>query len=877
MVAFQNYSRVIRIGLVAFLSLFFVGCGGGGDISRDNSDGGDTTTPTLQIAMAITNTNSGESSNQLSASTPLTISATVTNSSGNAVVDQLVTFSFSSPDLASFNPESGTGLTDSSGVANINILVGTIAGDGLVTATLSSGETATIGFSSAGDFTQEVKVITLSVISKVTGLVDNDLSSDNPLQVSANVVDSAGLAVVDEVITFSFSEADLAFFEPATGTALTTADGEAVIDITVGEQAGAGKVIATLASGETAEIGFVSAGGGTLVAETPASLDLFTSAIQLSSSGSEQIELIALVKNDQNILLDGVTVSFSATSGELQISQGTTAADGTARAILSSQNNPENRTLTIAAEVGSLRKEVAIDVVGTGVRINGPASAILNDSAELTIVVADSDGNGIPNQQVTVGSSNGNGLSDTTPITDETGQLTINLTALNPGVDVISATALNATGTLNVSVQRDQFSFTDIPVAEIALNTPQPIGISWSREDVPFVGGQVTLSTTRGVLTSMSGQTDGNGQLQVSVSSSNAGAATLLAQGIDTEGNVVNARADIEFIATEVDNILIEASPNSLGPDGQKSTITAVLRDPLGNLVKNKTVNFTADDVSGGTISPATVVTDSNGLASTVYTSNTVTSEDAITITATELDSGIQAATTLTVADRALFISLGTGNIIESPDDASYLKRFAVFVTDANSNPVSDVQLTISGTPAKYSDLLDPNASLGDPNYQVIRAAFTKGYWTPFPSSDAFEYWVPVQTIGCANEDIDDDAILDVGEDINGDGNLSPGNIVAIDGIVTTDENGQALIELRYPKTYAAWVVVNITASTQVAGSESRVSQYYTLGASAEDLAIESTPPNVNPFGDGRNFIDDPANPGSSIDDGAALTCTNVL
>ena len=385
MVAFQNYSRVIRIGLVAFLSLFFVGCGGGGDISRDNSDGGDTTTPTLQIAMAITNTNSGESSNQLSASTPLTISATVTNSSGNAVVDQLVTFSFSSPDLASFNPESGTGLTDSSGVANINILVGTIAGDGLVTATLSSGETATIGFSSAGDFTQEVKVITLSVISKVTGLVDNDLSSDNPLQVSANVVDSAGLAVVDEVITFSFSEADLAFFEPATGTALTTADGEAVIDITVGEQAGAGKVIATLASGETAEIGFVSAGGGTLVAETPASLDLFTSAIQLSSSGSEQIELIALVKNDQNILLDGVTVSFSATSGELQISQGTTAADGTARAILSSQNNPENRTLTIAAEVGSLRKEVAIDVVGTGVRINGPASAILNDSAELTI------------------------------------------------------------------------------------------------------------------------------------------------------------------------------------------------------------------------------------------------------------------------------------------------------------------------------------------------------------------------------------------------------------------------------------------------------------------------------------------------------------
>jgi hypothetical protein len=136
---------------------------------------------------------------------------------------------------------------------------------------------------------------------------------------------------------------------------------------------------------------------------------------------------------------------------------------------------------------------------------------------------------------------------------------------------------------------------------------------------------------------------------------------------------------------------------------------------------------------------------------------------------------------------------------------------------------------------------------------------------------------VPVTTIGCANEDKDDDAIEDPNEDTNGDNELTPGNIVSIDGNVTTDENGQALIELRYPKTYAAWTVIKITVSTPVAGSESQASQYYRLGAAASDLEIETIPPNTNPFGSGVNLVEDPDNPGMFYDDGANRTCTNTL
>jgi len=723
-------------------------------------------------------------------------------------------------------------------------------------------------------------LVTISMqlaLTDADGQPSTSLSESTPLTLTATATDSNGDPVTDTLVTYTFQPEGLAIFGNDSGTASTDAIGVATIGILVGENSGAGEVIATLSSGETATTTFNSA-GTIQIGEQPASLDLFGSSTQLASGGSDEIELIALVKDANNVLLEGVDVTFSANEGaSLQIIQGVTAADGTARAILTTQNNSENRTIEVTARAATYSQIFNIEVVGTGIAVNGSPSVILGSTSEFTIFLSDSDGDGIANQLVQISSLNGNELEPSELVTDQEGQVAVYFTADNSGVDVITAQALNATGVLNISVQQDQFSFTSASEDDIPLGELSTLEVTWLKENTPFNNGAITLTTTRGTLSTLSTTTGIDGKTSFQIESNNAGKAVVSAQGVDADGNIVNARAEIEFVAIDVDNIILSASSSSIGPAGQKSTITAVLRDIDGNLVKGKTVNFNADDVSGGEISPASAVTDSNGLASTVYTSLNVTTENGITITATEPNSGIDKSIELTVANRAQFISIGTGNVIEAPDETSYLKKFTVFVTDSNSNPVSDVELTVTGTPVKYTELLEPNAEVGDPNYQDIRPAFYKGYWAAFPNIEEFEFWTAVRTIGCANEDIDADGIEDPNEDTNGDGGLTPVNFVAIDGDIVTDENGQAIIELRYAKTFAAWGEVKITASTPVSGSESQASQFFTLSASAEDLRLETTPPNSNPFGTGLNPVEDPSTPGTFIDDGANLTCDNAL
>ncbi|WP_339351053.1 Ig-like domain-containing protein [uncultured Alteromonas sp.] len=835
----RQITRVLSKTLWLFSTIFILAaCGGGDSVSRDDSDGSDDgsgSSATVNVVLTVQNA-SGETDRNLTADNSLTVIATVTDTDGVAQADQLVTFALSNTDLAVFGNDTGTARTDESGVARITINASTASGDGEITGSLSSGETGSTTFSAVGSATVDPATTVSLALQNAAGESDSDLSSENSLTAVATVLNSEGEPQEDLIVTFTLSNDELAVFGNDTGTARTNESGIASISLAVGTASGDGELTATLSTLESDTTTFSSTGSVT-VSEDPASLQLYASAVQLASSGSDDIELIALIKNEQSVLMEGVEVNFSASNEagvELQLTQSTTTADGTARALVSTQNDASNRTVTLTAQTGALVETVDILITGTEVTINGANSVILNDTAEYTLRVQDSDGVAIVNQTILLEAANGS-LSETSVNTGADGQATITYTATTSGEDTITASSLNASVEFELEVQQDEFSFVVLPDEEISLNAAATISVQWLQDGTPAVGNNVTFSASRGAIIGAAlVTTDAEGIASISIESDNAGFASITATGSET-GNesTVNAVAQVEFIAVEPFTLIADATPDLIGPDGQTSTITAVVRDPSGNLVKNTVVNFNVDDVSTGSISPSQSTTDSSGIASTVFTSGAPSSEDAVIIRASVAsDETITDEVYMTVGDRAFDISIGTGNEIEEPDTTTYLKRFAVFVSDSAGQPVSGVELTASGTPVKYSE----------------NGTYFKGF-SEWDEDESMH--VLYVTATCLNEDIDGDGILDTGEDNNSDGFLTPGIVGTLTFADTsvTDENGQAELEYRYPASYGGWYNIVITIFGQSTGSEASQNHYYSLGISSDDLTNEGAGLPANPFG----------------------------
>ena len=469
--------------------------------------------------------------------------------------------------------------------------------------------------------------------------------------------------------------------------------------------------------------------------------------------------------------------------------------------------------------------------------IDGPSSVILNDPVDLTLSLLDSDGNGIANQQVNLSAANGL-LSSTTPTTGTNGQVTVTYTGNTAGVDTISASALNDESEFTVTVQADDFSFTTVPTEEVALNQTTSLGLTWLSNTAPVSGAQVTLTTSRGIIATSTKSTDSDGLVSFSISADNAGFASISATGTDGDGNQVTARTQVEFVATQADNIIVDATPDSIGPTGEISTISAVVRDARGNLVKGKTINFLLDDVSGGQISPNQATTDRSGIAKTVYTSNALSTFEGVKVYGTVDDTQtVSAFTLLTVGDKPFDIVFGTGNTIQSPTESSYTKEFSAFVTDPDSNPVENANVTFSAPPKAFN----------------VGGTYEKGFWT---FNTTTNIWNKNVTAVCDNEDLNGNGILDEGEDINGDAQLTPGNVVAVQSQGITDANGQVLFTLSYPKAFGAWTTVSITANGESQGSESSEQHDYGLSVASDDLTDSASPPPANPYGESANCND---------------------
>jgi hypothetical protein len=347
------------------------------------------------------------------------------------------------------------------------------------------------------------------------------------------------------------------------------------------------------------------------------------------------------------------------------------------------------------------------------------------------------------------------------------------------------------------------------------------------------VGQTVNFSTSRGTYngtanTTASATTDGSGQATVTVQASNAGGGVLTA----TAGTgTATASRVVEFISTVAAAIDVQPGTFTLAPT-ESTSITAVVRDSAGNLVKNKSVSFGLDDVTGGTLSAGSATTDSQGRAQVVYTASSTTSAtNGVVITATVQGAGgpISDTVALSVSRREVFISLGTGNEIFEPNTATYRKEYIVIVTDSNGNAVPNVTVNMS----------------------LLTLQYMKGYRVSGVANCGAARWCTFIAATCDDEDVNRNGVLDQGEDFNGNGRLTVGNVASTTRQVVTRADGSAIVDILYPQEWAYYANVRLEARTTVQGTEFARAVNFVLEGLANDFDdVNDAPPGpVSPAG----------------------------
>ncbi|CAN7243544.1 Ig-like domain-containing protein [Duganella sp. LjRoot269] len=677
------------------------------------------------------------------------------------------------------------------------------------------------------------KVATVVLTSSAATIASSGLDGTE-VTLTAIVKDSGGNALANETVSFNASSGTV-----SSTNRVTDSSGKVVEKLSVKGDTSLRTI--TL----SASVGSVKSTDIKIdVINAVPTLSLTTDSGTLASAVGNDVNVVALVRDSNNTVMQGVTVDLKADSGSLSLTSRISNAQGIVTEKLSTGGDPTSRAIKITATVpGATPVTTIVNVAGNKLTINAQPTINVGASADVTVKLVDSAGNALIGKPVIYG-SNANSLTvkgGGSAITNSAGQLVLTYAASGGTADVITVKAAGETTTAGIAINSSTFAVKVLDAGGNVINSAYIGGC----QQVAVTGGpsgNVTISSSRGVVYANSVCTSPlvgtlplvGGAATAYVNASGPGVATITANASN-----LTTQTDLEFVAplTNIATINVQADPavigvNTSGSTTQQATVRAVVRDGTAqnNVVKNAQVAFSiVSDPSGGVLTqPALVLTGADGAATVSFIAGTNPSaKDGVKIQAQIREgSGASAVASLTVAQKSLFISAGTGNTVSMPSSALYQLDYAVVVTDAAGNAVPSVKLTASVLPTSY--------------YKGIMQ-----YTLPLGP------WAPVRSAQCANEDGNHDGILDSGEDANGNGVLDPGIPVSVSTNVTTDAQGRAVVSLVYPKDRAYWLDVNLTVRGQASGTEPGYVGLVHLPGLSGDYAIQAvSPPGVtSPYG----------------------------
>jgi hypothetical protein len=294
-------------------------------------------------------------------------------------------------------------------------------------------------------------------------------------------------------------------------------------------------------------------------------------------------------------------------------------------------------------------------------------------------------------------------------------------------------------------------------------------------------------------------------------------------------------------------------STGSTSQTNNSSTISAVVRDKDGNLVKNAAVSFTITlDPTGGRLTSSSGITDVSGTTSVTYVAGgTSSAQNGVQISATVNSvngvavTPVTGTTTLTVSGQSLLVRLGTDNkvtVTPAPQNAN-TKTYLAIVTDAGGNPVVGTTVQFALRPGRYQ----------------------KGRFVADATNTS---WVPFVTATCANEDLNFNGILDLVNGVPGTGEdlvtwpagvthaLRPGAVASVNGTAVTDSSGVATATITYAKNYSLWTEVTLEARTSVTTNDPPTQTTFFLPGAAADYTPLSTAPPPIPWGSDNTCAD---------------------
>ncbi|MBH0002239.1 Ig-like domain-containing protein [Pseudoalteromonas sp. SWYJZ12] len=373
----------------------------------------------FSIDLSLTSSTTLTEISTISAADSGVLKATILDGDGIKVKGAVVNFSST---LGNLIPSIGTALTGENGIASLNLTSGTVEGAGVITAKYEGVE-QTLGFYTRGDAVnpeQSTADISFSILENCPTTFKTARDPSKCDEVTSISGDSSAIIYIKVTNknsttpltqTLVTATTTIGSISPTTGTAITDANGIALLDIVPGQDVGAGEITVSVLESNLTKAFQIAA------VDIEISISSSIADDELLAAGATALVSIEISK-DGELYTNPLTVEFSSgcvSSGQAIIDKTVASIGGFARStyrpltcvggdiitatvITGGDTVSANTTINVSpANIGFLQ---FIKVTEPVIALKGTGGADRTEISDVTFKLVDSNGNDLASRTV---------------------------------------------------------------------------------------------------------------------------------------------------------------------------------------------------------------------------------------------------------------------------------------------------------------------------------------------------------------------------------------------------------------------------------------------------------------------------------------------